>query len=200
MVSNNSDTKVTETNKEVVHGPSVLGNEILVSGENIITESRPLIWPRFIPPIMVIIVGIAIYYLVTYLEPKYLPLDLEGLSWLDTAILWIGPAIAIIGLLSFIIRLVKWKYTVYALTNKRILRRTGVFGRSYLDCSLGKVQNVEVRISILSRIFKFGTIRVATARTKGEDIEWTDVRNPIGLQRQINEALEKYMKEATRPN
>src|SRR4030042_2342380 len=185
MVSNNSDTKVTETNKEVVHGPSVLGNEILVSGENIITESRPLIWPRFIPPIMVIIVGIAIYYLVTYLEPKYLPLDLEGLSWLDTAILWIGPAIAIIGLLSFIIRLVKWKYTVYALTNKRILRRTGVFGRSYLDCSLGKVQNVEVRISILSRIFKFGTIRVATARTKGEDIEWTDVRNPIGLQRQI---------------
>ena len=200
MTSESSDAKVRETNKEVIRGPSALGNEILVSGEIIITESRPLIWPRFFPPILIIAIGIAIYYLVTYLEPKYLPLDLEGLSWIDTAIVWFGPAIAIIGLLSFVIRLVKWKYTVYALTNKRIIRRTGVFGRSYLDCSLGKVQNVEVRISIFSRIFKFGTIRIATARTKGEDIEWTDVRNPIGLQRQINEALEKYMKEGPRLN
>lgn len=192
-------SNASQTNKDSVLEPSALGREILVSGEEIITETKSLIWPRLIQPVLVIIVGIALYYVAAYLKPKYLETDFwNDFQWLVTTIMWIGPAIGIIGLLAFIVRLIRWKYTIFALTTKRILRRTGVLGRSYLDCSLGKVQNVEVRLSIISRIFKYGTIRIATARTKGEDIEWIDVKNPIGLQRQINEALEKYMKESSR--
>lgn len=166
----------------------------MVSDEEVIMESRPLIWPHLLEPAMVLVIGVVLAGLLKYLEPKYLDFELWSI------VKWGILAVVVIGLLSLLIRWLKWKYTIYTLTNKRILRRTGVFGRSYLDCSLGKVQNVEVKISALSRIFGFGTIRIATARTKGEDIEWVDVKDPIGIHRQINESLERFMKEDLRRN
>jgi uncharacterized membrane protein YdbT with pleckstrin-like domain len=186
--------KVGSMVKKTVYDPPVLGREILVSNEEIIVESRPLIWPHLFEPAMVVVISLVLTGFFIYLEPKYPEFEL----W--RVVQWIALAIAIIGLLSLLSRLIRWRYTIYALTNKRILRRTGVFGRSYLDCSLGKVQNVEVKMSAISRIFGFGTIRIATARTKGEDIEWVDVKDPIGIQRQINEGLERFIKEDIRRN
>jgi membrane protein YdbS with pleckstrin-like domain len=174
--------------RKSVYGPPVLGREILVSNEEIIVESRPLIWPHLFEPALVVLIGVVLRVVVIYLEPKYLEFELWSI------VKWGVLGIAIIGLFSMLLRFLRWRYTIYALTNKRILRRTGVFGRSYLDCSLGKVQNVEVKMSALSRIFRFGTIRIATARTKGDDIEWVDVKDPIGMQRQINESLERFMR------
>jgi uncharacterized membrane protein YdbT with pleckstrin-like domain len=199
MTSTGSDAKKAKSKKRVFFRHPVLGREILVPGENIIMESRPLIWPHLIEPVLMLIVGVVLTWLIAYLKPKYLQFEfLESAKWIDVAISWIGPTITIIGFLSLLIRWLRWRYTIYALTNKRILRRTGVFGRSYLDCSLGKVQNVEVKMPVISRIFKFGTVRIATARTKGEDIKWMDVKDPIAMQRQINEALEKYLRDDMR--
>ncbi len=195
MVNENTETSINKI--EVVS--STFGKEILVSGESIISESRPVVWPSSFKPLLLIVTGIIVNWLIRYFRPEYLKVDyIADTGWIDTVILWIGPAIMIIGALSLLIRWVRRNYTIYALTNKRILRRSGVFSRAYLHCSLGKVQIVEVMMSPLSRIFKFGNIRIATARTKGKDIEWLDVKNPLSLQRQINEAQEKYLKENTR--
>lgn len=200
MLKEDTNKNINNVRKETDTESPGIGKEILVSGEKILVESRPVIWPFIWNPLILIIAGIVVNWLIRYFRPKYLELDyFFNIKWIDTTFLWIGPAIIIIGVLSLLIRWLRTMYTIYALTNKRILRRTGVFSRSYLDCSLGKVQNVEVRMSPISRIFRFGTIRIATARTKGEDIEWKDVKNPINLQRQINEALEKYMREDLRP-
>jgi len=196
MVNENTETSLNQIKAD----SPIFGKEILISGEKIITESRPVVWSSSFKPITLIIAGILVNWLIRYFRPEYLKVDyIANTGWIDTVILWIGPAIMIIGAFSLLIRWIRRNYTIYALTNKRILRRSGVFSRAYLDCSLSKVQNVEVLMSPISRIFKFGNIRVATARTKGEDIEWLDVKNPIGLQRQINEALEKYLKENNRP-
>jgi uncharacterized membrane protein YdbT with pleckstrin-like domain len=180
--------KVDSMVNKPVFRPPVLGSEILVSDEEIVVESRPLIWPHLFEPAIVVVIGVALAGLVPYLEPKYLEFE-----WWNI-VRWSVFGIIIIGLVSLLLRWLKLRYTIYALTNKRVLRRTGVFGRSYLDCSLGKVQNVEVKMSGLGRIFRYGTIRIATARTKGEDIEWVDVNDPIGMQRQINEGLEKFIR------
>jgi len=197
MIKENTEAKLNKP--EVPPVSSVFGKEMLVSGEEIITESRPVVWPSSLKPLMLIVAGVVINWLIGLLRPKYMELDfLANIKWIDTAISWIGPAIMIIGALSLLMRWIRRRYTIYALTNKRILRRSGVFSRSYLDCSLGRVQNVEVMMSFISRIFKFGNIRIASARTKGEDIEWLDVKNPIGLQREITESLEKYMRENSR--
>ena len=178
--------------KKFVFGPPVLGREILVSNEEIVVESRPLIWPHLFEPAIVVVISVVLAGLFRYLEPKYPEFEL----W--SVVEWTAIVIAIIGLLSLLFKWLRWRYTIYALTNKRILKRTGVFGRSYLDCSLGKVQNVEVKMSAISRIFRFGTIRIATTRTKGEDIEWVNVKDPIVIQRQINEGLERFMREELR--
>jgi membrane protein YdbS with pleckstrin-like domain len=167
----------------------VLDSEILISGEEIITESHPVIWPHLVEPGIVAIISATLAGVFFYLEPKFPDFPLWKLAE------WIVLAIMIISLLSIFLRWLQLRYTIYALTNKRILHRTGVFARSYVDCSLGKVQNVEVKMSALSRTLGFGTIRIATARTKGDDIAWVNVKDPIGLQKQINENLEKFIKQ-----
>ena len=169
--------------------PIDLGEDILLTDEKVIVESRPLIWPHLFEPVITMVAGITLVVLVRYFEQKYVEFDYWHIAG------WVALAVLIIGIISVLIRWLRWRYTVYALTNKRILRRTGVLGRSYLDCSLSKVQNVEVRMSALSRMFKFGTVKVATARTKGDDIEWIDIKDPLGIQRQINESLERFIKE-----
>jgi len=175
---------------KVVYGPRVLGTEILVSGEEVTVESRPVAWLHLLEPAFAVVVGLVIMGLAGYLEQRYPEFE----YWY--AVRWTGIGVALIAAVSLLSAWLRWRYTIYALTNKRILRRTGVFGRSYLDCSLGKVQNVEVTMTPLGRILNFGTIRIATARTKGQDIEWTDVRGPILMQRLINEALERHNKDS----
>lgn len=167
----------------------VLDSEILISDEEIIIESHPIIWPHLVEPGIVAVIGAALAGVFFHLEPIYPDFPL----W--KFVEWLAIAIMIISLLSIVLRWLQLRYTLYALTNKRILQRTGILGRSYLDCSLGKVQNVEVKMSALSRSLGFGTIRIATARTKGDDIEWVDVKYPMDLQKQINESLEKFIKQ-----
>jgi uncharacterized membrane protein YdbT with pleckstrin-like domain len=196
MLEEDSGKNSGKTQEGTVSRSPIIGKEVLVSDETILVESKPVVWPFIWHPMILIIAGILVNWLIRYFRPKYLEIDyFFNIKWIDTVFLWIGPTIIIIGVLSLFVRWLRKMYTIYALTNKRILRRTGVFSRSYLDCSLGKVQNVEVKMSLISRIFRFGTVRIATARTKGEDIEWRDVKNPINIQRQISEALEKYMRE-----
>ena len=192
MTVENAAGVASVAEERAIYGPRVLGREILVSGEEIKVESRPVAWLRLLDPAFGVLVGLAVIVLAGYLETQY-P---EFAFWY--VVRWMGLGFAVIAGVSLLATWLRWKYTVYALTNKRILKRTGVFGRSYLDCSLGKVQNVEVTMTLLGRIFKFGTIRIATARTKGADIEWLQVREPILMQKLINEALERFSRDSAK--
>ncbi len=172
----------------IKHGPD-FGKEVLISNEEVVLEARPLVWPHLFKPVMSVIILSFLEWLVFYFSSRY-P---EFAYWNIAE--WVGLGIICISLISLVLTWLKWRFTIYALNNKRVLQRKGVFGRSYLGCSLAKVQNVEVKISPLSRVFKFGTIRIATAQTQGDDIEWVDVKEPISLQRHITEGLEKFARE-----
>ena len=171
--------------------------EMLTTDEHPLYEIRPLLWPYLARPSLVIIVGV----LIAVFAPR-IPLDILSdieewveLSLISSILGWIGIAVIGIGALSMIARVLRWRFTAYTITNLRILRQTGILARSYVDCSLGKVQTLYLRIPMMGRLFKFGTICMATAGTNTTEIRWEYVRQPKDTHRILNETMAKYGRE-----
>ena len=177
----------------VSYGPKLMPQEILATDEQPLYETRPLLWPRLIGPIILAMLGIVIYVVAQQFE---LGMGADFVQRLAQSVLivvgWLGIAALVFGLLSILWRWMRWRYTIYAVTNQRILRQSGVISKSYVDCSLSRVQSVFLEIPILGRIFGFGTIRIATAGTAGIEIEWKAVKQPRTVQRVLNEAITRY--------
>ena len=83
--------------------------------------------------------------------------------------------------------LLKLVFTEYGLTNKRIVVKTGIIGRSTEELKLSKVETVELRQSILGRIFGFGD--VVLSGTGASNLVLKTVSGPIEVKRTIDNQL-----------
>ena len=110
----------------------------------------------------------------------------------STVVLYILGLLLVAGALWVFYRWLRWRYTIYAATNRRVLCQAGIVSKSYVDCPLGKVQTVYVEISAFGRMNNFGTVRVATAGEAKVEIEWRDVKSPTKAQRILNEIIDKH--------
>ncbi|UCH43399.1 MAG: PH domain-containing protein, partial [Dehalococcoidales bacterium] len=108
---------------------------------------------------------------------------------------WFGIAIMALSLLAFLVRSLKWWSTVYGITNKRILVKTGVVGRSYIDCSLGKIHNLQVKVPVHGRLLGFGSVSIIVSASSSTEILWENVRDPLRVQRELNEAVERFTQD-----
>lgn len=62
-------------------------------------------------------------------------------------------ALCVIG----IFRIIKAEY---ALTNERVIKKTGIFGVNASSIKLGKIESVEIRQGLFGRIFKYADVEV----------------------------------------
>lgn len=174
--------------------PATSQQEMLTTGEHSVYETRPLLWPAVTRPAVLMAFALAIIILARQIHLEF-PLEIEELvsAALVTSIIgWIGVALLGIGLLKVLILYLRWRYTVYTITNRRVLRQTGIIAKSYVDCSLDRVQTLYLNIPTLGRLLNFGTIRIATAGTDSAEIQWEGVRRPREAHRILNETIEQY--------
>jgi uncharacterized membrane protein YdbT with pleckstrin-like domain len=75
---------------------------------------------------------------------------------------------AIIGVAAVIPALIRRATTELAVTDRRVIYKSGVFARHTLEMNRSKVESVDVDQSLLGRIFGFGTI---TVRGTGGSLE-----------------------------
>ena len=199
---NNSHTFKPQA--EAQHSVSMSGlvpPEILAQGEHPVYETRPLLWPLSIGPIGVIILGLFIVAISGFASQSISgfvrQLELEPYFTQDVAqlvlaiIMFIGIAMLLAGLLRILTRWLRWRYTIYAVTDRRVLRQTGIIGKSYIDCPVSKVQTVYLDIPVLGRIFGYGTIRLATAGAAWVEMQWEGVKQPREAQRVLNEVIQQ---------
>lgn len=102
----------------------------------------------------------------------------------ETAVLHYGGVFLLfIGLVSLMQRLLVKIGSAYAVTNKRVVLKTGVISRKAVDLVLAKCEGLHVKQSILGRIFGFGTITVTTG---GVTSSYPFIANPLAFRREIN--------------
>ena len=80
---------------------------------------------------------------------------------------------------------IKMKTDEFAITNKRIIVKTGFLSRKTLEMNLSKIESVNVDQSILARILGFGTITIIG--TGGTREMFPAINNPIEFRKKFQE-------------
>lgn len=80
----------------------------------------------------------------------------------------IAAAIALLGIASCIRAAIRRATTELAVTDRRVIYKSGLFSRHTLEMNRSKVESVDVDQSVIGRLFGFGTI---TVRGTGGSLE-----------------------------
>jgi uncharacterized membrane protein YdbT with pleckstrin-like domain len=160
---------------------------VIQPGEKILVDGR-LSWFIYHRAILYLIAGI----ILIAIEKAFWPWS-QQLVMLGT-----GALFAILALVSATTAWFNWWTTEIAVTDKRIIFKTGFINRHTEEMNMDKVSSVDVDQTFLGRIFDFGTIRIlgtggAGLRNKGDEheprpgIENLDmVASPIKLRNAID--------------
>lgn len=73
----------------------------------------------------------------------------------------------------------------FAITNKRVIIKTGLFSRKTLEMNLSKIESVNVDQSIMGRIFGYGTIKIIG--TGGTREEFPNIQKPLQFRKAFQE-------------
>ena len=121
------------------------------------------------------------------------PLVLLLLGWWlygsETAVLHYGGMFLLfIGVVSLVQRLLIKIGSAYAVTNKRVVLKTGVISRKAVDLVLAKCEGLHIKQSIWGRIFGFGTITITTG---GVTSSYPFIADSLAFRRKINTQIGK---------
>lgn len=85
----------------------------------------------------------------------------------------------VIGFLSFDL----------AITNKRVIGKTGLISTKALDAPLNKVQNASVANGLFGKIFNYGTVRIDTA---AGTYTFYGIKNPNNFKTMLMNQIDQY--------
>jgi len=89
----------------------------------------------------------------------------------------------------FLLRgLIKRNATEMAVTNRRLVIKTGILSRRTIELLLGKVESVQVQESFLGRLLGYGTIIVHG--TGGTPESFPRIAHPLEFRRQMEQQVE----------
>jgi uncharacterized membrane protein YdbT with pleckstrin-like domain len=106
-----------------------------------------------------------VYLWATLLLAICLVLAIASWSWADnqnlSLALWIAAVIfALLGLSSAFRAFIRRASTELAVTDQRVIYKTGLLARHTLEMNRGKVESVAVDQTLLGRLFGYGTVIV----------------------------------------
>jgi uncharacterized membrane protein YdbT with pleckstrin-like domain len=109
-----------------------------------------------------------------------------GMTFGDVVFL-ICAVISIIVLCSALFDFLRWNSRQYVITAHRVLQVEGVLNKQVSDSSLEKINDLELRQSLIGRIFDYGDIEILTGSDVGVNF-LRQIASPIEFKRQLLEA------------
>lgn len=153
-------------------------NKHLTQGEHVELEFRTHA-KRIIGPLLVILSMIVLGVL------AYLFLPDDGRPWTLVAVLVLCAIVAIVwGLIP----IWKWRNTVFVLTNRRLITRTGIMAKSGRDIPLYRINDVQYEKGVSDRMLGCGTLLISDASDQPQ-LRLDDIPHVESVQVKINELL-----------
>ncbi|MDP3442383.1 MAG: PH domain-containing protein, partial [Ignavibacteria bacterium] len=88
---------------------------------------------------------------------------------------------------------VRLKTSEFAITNKRIIAKTGFIRRNAKEILLSRVESIGVDQNVLGRVMSFGTIKITG--TGGTQQIVKALTNPLVIRKRINQVVENFNPE-----
>lgn len=81
--------------------------------------------------------------------------------------------------------------TKYAVTNKRVVDRSGIFSEDIKSSTFRHITSLRVKQGIIGKIFNFGNIIIDTSGSgSGFEFVWRYVNNPVQVKNEIERHIE----------
>jgi hypothetical protein len=117
-------------------------------------------------------------------------------------VMWTDAEAFVIGGTLIALRLawqgLDWYSRVYVLTDRRIIRRMGVFRVAIFQAELKFIQHTSVFRRVRERIFSLGTIGFATAGSDVYEAFWVMIPEPFKIHKIVVDAIRRYGKPGKR--
>jgi uncharacterized membrane protein YdbT with pleckstrin-like domain len=157
----------------------------LVPGEVLIYETRlhwiVMLWHMILGCLLLGLPGVLLlYYALTQtgIESKTLHIIEGG-----------GVALLVSGVVAILMGMVRRNATEMAVTNRRVVVKTGLVSRKTIEMLLNKVESIEVSETPFGRMLGYGTI--VLIGTGGTPEPFHKVAHPLEFRSQVQQQIEK---------
>jgi uncharacterized membrane protein YdbT with pleckstrin-like domain len=99
----------------------------------------------------------------------------------------VGLGLIVVGAMPLIKSLVERRAAEFAVTNKRVILKTGVVQRRTTEMFLSKIESVGADQTVLGRLLGYGSI--VLRGTGGSTEPFASIDNPLEFRRQIQEQI-----------
>ena len=157
----------------------------LVPGETVIYETR-LHWIVMLWQIMLgcLLLGLP-RVLVLFYALSQTGIENKTLHIMEGA----GVALLVCGAFVILMGMVRRNATEMAVTNRRVVIKTGMASRKTIEMLLGKVESIEVSETAVGRMLGYGTIVIIG--TGGTPEPFYKVAHPLEFRSQVQQQIEK---------
>jgi Bacterial PH domain len=157
----------------------------LVPGETVIYETRlhwiVMLWHIVLGCLLLGLPGV----LLLYYALSQTGIDSKTLRTLEGG----GIALIVCGFIVILIGTIRRNATEMAVTNRRVVIKTGLASRKTIEMLLGKVESIEVNETAVGRMLGYGTILVIG--TGGTPEPFHNVAHPLEFRSQVQQQIEK---------
>ncbi|HEY1300994.1 MAG TPA: PH domain-containing protein [Stellaceae bacterium] len=146
---------------------------VLQPGETVVYATR-LHWLIYVRAVVLLIIAAAVAIATSYVADKP---NINLALWIVAAIF------ALLALSSALRAFIRRATTELAVTDHRVIYKTGLLARHTLEMNRGKVESVDVDQSILGRVFGYGTVIVRGTGGSLEPIR--NIADPLSFRSRI---------------
>lgn len=179
----------------------LIPRKILSSDERVVFESRPSAWVYMKSAALAFIVmlaAMAVFAWPWIPGAPDLPYVTEAFEREDYGDIlhWAFAGIAVLAMLYFIARWLRWSSTVYAATDERLIKQRGILNKVYEDIPVTMITNIDLAQSLGKRALGYGTMIFSTQGMGGKkaDMVWEAVPDPLTVRRRIQEVMDTRSK------
>ena len=90
-----------------------------------------------------------------------------------------------LGLILIIYAILDHKNKIFTHTNLRVMAKVGIISRKTHEVTIRDIRSINMKQSIIERIFGIGSVQVASAGTGSVEVEFKGIRNPVEVKDHI---------------
>jgi uncharacterized membrane protein YdbT with pleckstrin-like domain len=155
--------------------------KLLSEDESVVLETHPH-WKVLVVPVFELLVVLAVAgFLLGYFDQ----------SWARWAVA--GVALLLV-LVLFVVPFLRWRTTLFVITTKRVVTRSGILTRSGRDIPLNRVNDVSFSHNIFERLLRCGTLMIESAGERGQ-VVLDDIPRVAEVQHKVYELTEAAGRE-----
>ncbi|MGH8100070.1 MAG: PH domain-containing protein [Chthoniobacterales bacterium] len=111
----------------------------------------------------------------------------------SNSLIWLGIAAFVAGSIIFAVGLLKRNATVMALTNKRVIVKTGLASRRTIEILLSRIESVVLEEPAMGRMLGYGTVIIRG--TGGTPETFDNIAHPLEFRAQVQGQIAEDQKQ-----